>query len=219
MDWQFVKFVRLICEFKLYLNEMLITYCTQKLSFHVLHNYICGLHVAKWKQGRTQGQIKDLEFAIDSHYWSCVEVWANFSFQNASSYPAVMGTMWTRIVTDWLKLLVCLYDVCIVFSQEGRWDCSIDGCHTSRKVIGRLNVASIPDHKLGTYTVTFTLLIDCCNMLHPYMAHSHGNWYVIYLVQVRLILSRNTTHPKFDLTNVRSHAYDLQIMKSTFHVH
>ena len=63
----------------------------------------------------------------------------NFSFHTASAYPAMMGARWTRIVTEWLKLLAYLYDVCAVFSQ-GWWDCSNGVCPIPGKVTGQLNM-------------------------------------------------------------------------------
>ena len=62
--------------------------------------------------------IEKQELGFGYHCWSYAELLGNFSFHAASANPAVMGTWWMNIVTEWLKLLVYLYDVCTVFFQR-----------------------------------------------------------------------------------------------------
>ena len=64
---------------------------------------------------------------------------ANFSFHTTSAYTAVMGTWWTKLVSEWLKLPAYLYDECAVFCQVEmrllKWCVS---CTRERK--GQLNM-------------------------------------------------------------------------------
>ena len=65
---------------------------------------------------------------------------ANFLCHTATTYPAVMGTWWTRIVTGFrLKLLAYSYDMCSVFSQ-GR---SCSQCMSNRTMEGKWSVEHI----------------------------------------------------------------------------
>ena len=50
---------------------------------------------------------------------SCVEVLRKLHIQPTFAYQAAMGISWTRIVTEGLKLLVCLHDMFDLYSPGG----------------------------------------------------------------------------------------------------
>ena len=54
---------------------------------------------------------------FDSHCLSFLEVSrVNFPCHTASAYPAVMGTWWTKIVSEWLKLPAYLCSTMLSFA-------------------------------------------------------------------------------------------------------
>ena len=70
---------------------------------------------------------------FDSHCWSCAEILGKpLILCTTCAYPAVMGTQWTRIVTEWLKLPasymtwelilpgdIRLLEWCVLYTREG----------------------------------------------------------------------------------------------------
>ena len=91
---------------------------------------------------------------FDSHCWSCVELLEKLLIPYCLYLAAVMGTWWTRIVTGWLKLPACLYDLCAVFSQR-TWNCSSGVCRISKKVTGWLNIVYVAYLKLYEYSYLY----------------------------------------------------------------